>query len=203
VVTGTPTSFNIYMAKGANGAGRSIELLNYDEVSTSDTLIDESPVTSIDTPVLTSEMCPNGTYGYSHTDPTNYIVYHIDHPEHWPTNKEINFGQNMRGIHFNGTWSTGAANTYVVLTLGDDTIFPKSISYVYTFGGTLGGVTNLPTYQFPVNCKIDTFSTNAVGLENSIACKPGSTRAVIISHKDAYAALNTVYNVWMLYTIVP
>jgi hypothetical protein len=126
----------------------------------------------------------------------------INRPDKWNPGIEYDFGDNVRGIRFTGTWSTGTPNEVVYQTLGDDTVFKNTIGSVIQYGGHLGGCTNHESRQFAANCSAAKIGSNGTMLENLTHLKTNSNRGFNIQHKDAYAAFTTNYDVWALYVVI-
>jgi hypothetical protein len=123
--------------------------------------------------------------------------YYITRPDMWPMSTVINFPDNVYGMRFAGTYNTGAANTWVYWSIGDDSIIPPT-SHVIQYGGHMGGCYNFSFSQFPVNAQTASLSSSAVNLTNFIALKYVSLRLLYMQHIDAYQAIDTTYNVWFI-----
>jgi hypothetical protein len=127
--------------------------------------------------------------------------YNVARPDVWIVGQQIWFSGKLRGVRFTGTYDTGAANTEVVITLGNDSAFPNNMDKLIAWGGHMGGITNFTDIQFPLVINLPQYSTSNVKLINGFGFKPSSTRQIILTHTDGYASISTAYDVWFLYTI--
>jgi hypothetical protein len=143
----------------------------------------------------------NGVMRYN--DPNRSLDgnYWLSRPDLWPNGVQVKFPGKLAGIRFAGSYSTGAANENVQLTLGNDTIFPDALHRPLEYGGHAGGVTNSPDLKFPVNCYGPYVASNGTNISNIIALKTSSVRVLQFNHKDNYAALNTTYDFWVKYVL--
>jgi hypothetical protein len=128
--------------------------------------------------------------------------YYLTRPMSWPANTQVVFPGKVAGIRLTGAYNTGAAGADVTWIVGDDTMFPNAISDVMEYGGHMGACTNFLGRQFPVNCGINVLGSSAINCMNIVAMKTTSTKIVNFGHRDAYAAMDTTYNVWIKYTLV-